>query len=112
MSAAITKFDRMLLEDAKHICKWMKENPKLKLRPHYAALVEAYRDEYERGKGLNLTADAKLIELFDHYVHDSLAGFDTDETWPSDPRMIYVGADLKLRYAHSAPADTQSSMAA
>jgi hypothetical protein len=112
LSAASTKFDRMLLEDAKQICKWMKEDAKLKLRPHYAALIEAYRDEYERGKGLSLTADAKLIELFDHYVHDSLAGFDTDETWPSDPRMIYVGGDLKLRYAYGPGQDKQSSMAA
>jgi hypothetical protein len=112
LSAAITKFDRMLLEDAKHICKWMKDDPKLKLRPHYAALIEAYRDEYERGKGLNITADAKVIELFDHYVHDSLAGFDTDETWPSDPRMIYVGGDLKLRYAHAPAQADPSSMAA
>jgi Uncharacterized alpha/beta hydrolase domain (DUF2235) len=112
LSAAITKFDRMLLEDAKQICLWMKEDPKLKLRPHYAALIEAYRDEYERGKGLSLTADAKLIELFDHYVHDSLAGFDTDETWPSDPRMIYVGGDLKLRYAHGPAQDAPSTMAA
>jgi hypothetical protein len=90
----------------------MKDDPKLKLRPHYAALIEAYRDEYERGKGLSITADAKLIELFDHYVHDSLAGFDTDETWPTDPRMIYVGGDLKLRYAQNAPTGSPSSMAA
>lgn len=77
----------MLLEDAKAICIGMKENAKLKLRPYHAPLVEAYRDEYERGKSLNLTADAKLIELFDHDVHDSLAGFDTDETWPSGQRI-------------------------
>jgi hypothetical protein len=32
-------------------------------------------------------------------VHDSLAGFNTDETWPSDPRIVYVGGDNKLRYA-------------
>ena len=112
LSDAITKFDRMLLNDAKNICKWMKEDAKLKLRPHYTALVEAYRDEYERGKGLSLTADALLIELFDHYVHDSLAGFDTDETWPSDPRMVYVGGDLKLRYAYGPAQDVSSTMAA
>jgi uncharacterized protein (DUF2235 family) len=99
LNTAINKYDRILLEDARHIMAWMKEDTSLKLRPHYAALMEAYRDEYERGRGLSATADAKLIELFDHYVHDSMAGFDTDESWPSDPRIIYVGGDRKLRYA-------------
>jgi hypothetical protein len=99
LNAAINKYDRILLEDARQIVAWMREDPSLKLRPHYAALIEAYRDEYARGKGLSATADAKLIELFDHYVHDSMAGFDTDESWPSDPRIVYVGGDRKLRYA-------------
>lgn len=67
-----------------------------KLRPHYRALVDAYLDEFERGKGLT---DPKVIAFFDDYVHDSLAGFDKDETWPSDPRMIFVGGDRKLRFA-------------
>jgi len=101
LPASADKYGRMLLEDAKQIVEWQREDPKLKLRPHYAALVEAYLDEFVRGKGLTETADAKLIELFDHYVHDSLAGFDTDETWPSDPRIVYVGGDNKLRYAFS-----------
>jgi hypothetical protein len=43
--------------------------------------------------------DPKLIEFFDDYVHDSLGGFAKDETWPSDPRILYVGGDHKLRYA-------------
>ena len=63
---------------------------------HYHALVDAYLDEYERGKGLR---DAQVIAFFDDYVHDSLSGFDTDETWPSDPRILYVGGDNKLWYA-------------
>jgi Uncharacterized alpha/beta hydrolase domain (DUF2235) len=104
LAAAMDKYGRMLFEDAKQIVEWQREDPKLKLRPHYAAVVEAYLDEFERGKGLSETADAKLIELFEHYVHDSLAGFDTDETWPSDPRIVYVGGDNKLRYAF-APID-------
>lgn len=105
LDGAISKYDRMLLDDARQIVQWMKDDPALRLRPHYAALVEAYRDEYERGKGLSPSTDAKLIELFDHYVHDSMAGFDTDESWPSDPRIVYVGGDRKLRYAFSRPAD-------
>ena len=94
------KYDQMLLDDAQQIVAWMKEDKTLKLRPHYAALVEAYRNEYERGKGLR---DAKIIELFEEYVHNSLAGFDKDETWPSDPRILYVGGDKKLRYATISP---------
>jgi Uncharacterized alpha/beta hydrolase domain (DUF2235) len=110
LNAAISKYDKMLLEDATQIVKWMREAPALKLRPHYYALVEAYLDEYERGRGLT---DAKIIAFFDDYVHDSLAGFDTDETWPSDPRIWYVGGDNKLRYAGlmTQPA-TGASMAA
>lgn len=67
-----------------------------KLRPHYRALVEAYLDEFERGQGLT---DPKVIAFFDDYVHDSLGGFAKDETWPSDPRMVFVGGDRKLRFA-------------
>ena len=112
LDAATTKYDRILIEDARQIVKWMKEDASLKLRPHYAALIEAYRDEYERGSGLSATSDAKLIELFDHYVHDSMAGFDTDESWPSDPRIIYVGGDRKLRYAFRPLTDVTQTSAA
>ena len=96
LNEAISKYERLLLKDAEQIVAWMREDPKLRLRPHYYALVDAYRDEFERNRGLR---DAKIIEFFDDYVHDSLAGFDTDETWPSDPRIVYVGGDNKLRYA-------------
>jgi uncharacterized protein (DUF2235 family) len=112
LNASINKYDRLLLDDARQIVAWMKADPRLKLRPHYAALIEAYRDEYERGRGLSATADAKLIELFDHYVHDSMAGFDTDESWSSDPRIIYVGGDRKLRYAFRPMTDAPMTSAA
>lgn len=105
LNSAISKYDRILLDDARQIVHWMRDDPALKLRPHYAGLIEAYRDEYERGRGLSPTRDAKLIELFDHYVHDSMAGFDTDESWPSDPRIVYVGGDRKLRYAFRPASD-------
>jgi Uncharacterized alpha/beta hydrolase domain (DUF2235) len=42
LNANITKYDKMLFEDAKQIVAWMREKPALKLRPHYFALVEAY----------------------------------------------------------------------
>ena len=96
---AADKYGQMLFDDAKQIVAWMRQDKSLTLRPHYAALVEAYRDEFERNQGLNAQRDAKLIELFDYYVHDSLGGFDTDQTWTSDPRIVYVGSDNKLRYA-------------
>lgn len=96
LNIAADKYDAMLLSDAKQIVHWMREDKTLKLRPHYAALVEAYLNEYERGRGLK---DAKVIEMFDDYVHNSMAGFNTDESWPSDPRILYVGGDKKLRYA-------------
>ena len=96
LNDATAKYDRMLLADARQIVAWMRADRTLKLRPHYFALVDAYLDEYERDKGLR---DAQIIEFFDGYVHDSLAGFDTDETWPSDPRIVYVGGDNRLRYA-------------
>lgn len=93
----VSKFNRVLLNDAKQLVQWMREDKSLVLRPHYKALVDAYLDEYENNKGMR---DAKLIAFFDDYVHDSLGGFDeTDQTWPSDPRIIYVGADSKMSYA-------------
>lgn len=100
LNASTDRYDEMLLSDARQIVAWMNEERTLKLRPHYVALVEAYRNEYERGQGLR---DAKIIELFEEYVHNSLAGFDKDETWPSDPRILYVGGDKKLRYANMSP---------
>lgn len=66
------------------------------LRPHYAALLEAWENEYLRKNGLK---DELIISFFDKYLHDSLAGFATDATLPSDPRVIYVGEDVKLKYA-------------
>jgi hypothetical protein len=96
LNAAISKYDQMLFDDAKQTVQWMRQDASLRLRPHYFALVEAYLDEFERGRGMR---DARMIEFFDEYVHDSLAGFNTDETWPSDPRILYVGGDSKLRYA-------------
>ncbi len=99
LSPSIDHCGQMLFNDARQIVGWMRADQALRLRPHYAALVEAYLDEFERGRGLHAGRDAKLIELFEHYVHDSLAGFAKDETWPSDPRIVYVGSDNKLRYA-------------
>ncbi|WP_288380728.1 DUF2235 domain-containing protein [uncultured Massilia sp.] len=67
------------------------------LRPHYKVLIEAFENEFIHNKGLD---DEIIINFFDHYVHDSLAGFAKDATLPSDPRVIYLGGDEKYRYAH------------
>ncbi|MFY0526729.1 hypothetical protein ACN28I_27490 [Archangium gephyra] len=72
-----------------------------KLRPHYKAVLEAYEAEFERKQGLR---NQEIIAFFETYVHDSLAGFAKDATLPSDPRVIYIGGDEKLRYAVNQPA--------
>lgn len=73
------------------------------LRPHYKAMMDAYENEYVHNKGLQ---DELIIDFFDNYVHDSLAGFAKDATLLSDPRVIYIGADEKYQYAQSVePAD-------
>lgn len=72
------------------------------LRPHYKALLKAYEDEFKNGKGLN---DKDVLDFFELYIHDSLAGFAKDATLPSDPRVVYVGGDRKLEFAQNALED-------
>jgi hypothetical protein len=88
-------YDRHLLKDVEHIQGLLKQARK-PLRPHYARMLQAYEDEFTHQKGLT---DPLVIEFFDHFVHDSLAGFAKDETLPSDPRCCYIGGDDELRYA-------------
>lgn len=99
-----TEYDRRLLADAQAIDEQLERNPTLKLRPHYRGLHEAYLDEFVRDKGLR---DAKLIAFFDRYVHDSLARFAKDATLPSDPRVLYVGGNRKMRSAQLDTGDTE-----
>lgn len=103
--AMLAMYDQQLLADVGAIRKIIanSENSKFggadkraELRPHYRALVEAYENEFVHEKGL---ADKQVIAFFDTYVHDSLPGFAKDATLPSDPRVIYVGADAKLRFS-------------
>ena len=86
--------------DALKLQALAKKKGRNKLRPHYKAVLEAYEAEFERGKGLR---NREIIAFFDTYVHDSLAGFAKDATLPSDPRVIYMGGDDKLRYAMNQP---------
>lgn len=88
-------YDVRLIRDAQRIVEHHRLNPGLTLRPHYQNLVEAYDAHFVRGASL----DANVVAFFDRYVHDSLAGFATDATLPSDPRVIYAGGDNKIQYA-------------
>ncbi|HEU4621438.1 MAG TPA: DUF2235 domain-containing protein [Burkholderiaceae bacterium] len=95
---ALRKFDRKLLQAAEDIYARIQEEPGLRnrLRPHYKGLITAYENEFIHKSGLT---DEKIISFFDNFVHDSLAGFDLDGTDPSDPRVVYAGGNLKLRFA-------------
>jgi hypothetical protein len=93
-------YDQQLLADARKLQALAKKKGREKLRPHYKAVLEAYEAEFERKQGLR---NQELIAFFDTYVHDSLAAFAMDATLPSDPRVIYTGGDVKLRYAVRPP---------
>lgn len=105
LGAELEAYDQRLMKDAEAIIAHQRKNPRLKLRPHYANLVSAYLDEFHNNKGLS---DPKIIDFFDRHVHDSLAGFATDATLPSDPRVVYAGGDNKLKYASNTRPDDQS----
>lgn len=106
-ASMVAMYDAQLIADAKAIRAVYTERGffggapdaarRRELRPHYKILVEAYENEFIHRKGLQ---DEKIIAFFDHYVHDSLAGFAKDATLPSDPRVIYLGGDEKYRYAN------------
>jgi hypothetical protein len=104
-------YDRHLLLDVQAILNVRKAYPRARLRPHYANVLEAYEAEFVRGRGL-LDEQPDALAFFDHYVHDSLAGFAKDATLPSDPRVIYIGGDRESRYADpSTPAVRSASVA-
>jgi hypothetical protein len=52
-----------------------------------------------------------LIRFFERYVHDSLAGFDTDETRTSDSRVVYIGDDKILTASTETKSKTKVSVA-
>ncbi|AZN36376.1 T6SS phospholipase effector Tle1-like catalytic domain-containing protein [Iodobacter ciconiae] len=93
---SLPMYDRLLVQETEQIIKLAQ--PGKKLRPHYQGLLKAWKDAQD-GKGLDEKKDAELIGFFDSYMHDSLAGFATDLTLPSDPRCIYVGGDDEAMYA-------------
>lgn len=116
-NAMIKLYDAQLLADAKAVYEiskqhtfFQKETNARKLRPHYKILVDAYENEFVSGKGLK---DNLIISFFDNYVHDSLSPFALDATLPSDPRVVYMGGDEKLKYANldSEPSDSETKLA-
>ncbi len=94
----LNEYDRELLEDARMIFKVADDHPELRerMRPHYRNVLEAYENEYLKNCGMR---DPKLIEFFEKYVHDSMAGFGKDLTLPSDPRVVFLGGDLKSMHS-------------
>jgi uncharacterized protein (DUF2235 family) len=106
LSSRLEMYDAQLMADAKAIRDIYAargffagdpDSAKRKdLRPHYKVMMDAYENEFIYHKGLT---DETIISFFDNYVHDSLAGFALDATLPSDPRVIYLGGDEKLKYA-------------
>jgi hypothetical protein len=90
-------YDAWLLQDAEWLHFQHHKYPERRMRPHYRALLDAY-EEVVKGKR-PLSRESDVYQFFSRYVHDSLAGFATDNTRPSDPRVIYLGGDLKYRYA-------------
>ena len=96
LAANLNVYDDQLMADAQDIRSTLKSSPGTPVRPHYRNLLDAYEAEFVNRSGLR---DEKVLAFFDNYVHDSLAGFAQDATLPSDPRVIYVGDDVKSRHA-------------
>lgn len=105
----LTMYDQQLLADAQAIRQRQLDQPSLVLRPHYKNLLAAYEAEFIRDQGLR---DEKIIEFFSSYVHDSLAGFARDATLPSDPRVVYVGDDVKSKHSMLMPMNSKETAAA
>lgn len=96
LGANMNVYDDQLMADAQAIRMALEVSPGTPVRPHYRNLLDAYEAEFVNHAGFR---DEKIIEFFDTYVHDSLAGFARDATLPSDPRVIYIGDDIKSRHA-------------
>ncbi len=104
---ALDAYDHHLLKDVQTLKALQTDRATRKrpstLRPHYKALLEAHDDEFIHHRGIDPERDKLVIEFFDNFVHDSLAGFARDATLPSDPRCYYVGGDNELKYADLRP---------
>ncbi len=124
-------YDKHLLLDADAIAERRNMYEDEPLRPHYARLMEAYDAEFgdtrvprkrkdaqgrtvpgkSKGRGGLLGTQPDVLAFFDNHVHDSLAGFAMDATAASDPRVIYLGKNVKAQHA-AAPVDSTESSTA
>lgn len=102
LATRLDAYDRNLMLDVQAVLEQRKTFPHMPLRPHYVRLMEAYEAEFIRHQGL-LDGHPEALEFLELHVHDSLAGFAKDVTLPSDPRMVYVGKDEKIQFAHNEP---------
>ncbi len=100
MASNLRMYDEQLMTDAQAIRIEHLAQPHQPIRPHYRNLLEAYEAEFIHNAGLR---DERIIEFFDTYVHDSLAGFAWDATLPSDPRVVYVGGNIKSKHSKLHP---------
>ena len=94
----LEQYDAQLIADARSLRDACLQDPAQlsRLRPHYRGLLDAYENEFFLSKGLT---DEKIFAFFENHIHDSLAGFATDSTLPSDPRVVYLGRDMKSKHA-------------
>lgn len=94
----LEEYDAQLMADAQSILESCRNDPtkRNQLRPHYRGLLEAYENEFVLNRGLK---DEKIFAFFEHHIHDSLAGFAKDSTLPSDPRVVYLGSDVKSQHS-------------
>lgn len=94
----LEQYDAQLMADAQSILESCRNDAakRRQLRPHYRGLLEAYENEFVLDKGLK---DEKIYAFFEHHIHDSLAGFAKDSTLPSDPRVVYLGLDVKSHHS-------------
>lgn len=94
----LEQYDAQLMTDAQSILEVCRNDStkRRQLRPHYRGLLEAYENEFVLNKGLK---DEKIFAFFEHHIHDSLAGFAKDSTLPSDPRVVYLGLDVKSQHS-------------
>ncbi len=104
---SLDEYDTWLLDDARRLCEWHKAHPDWRMRPHYKAIAEAYQEVVVEGR--RMSSGSSAYRLFNGYVHDSLASFGQDNTRPSDPRVLYMGEDIKIDYAFE-PAGTQEAL--
>ncbi len=89
LAEKLRKYDKEFLKDSQKI---LKADPS-KLTPYQRIIYDAWKQP--------ALTDPDIIAFFDHYVHDSHAGFALDSTHAIDPRILYQGGDNRMELAQS-----------